>query len=155
MNRTLLIPALVALAFAASPSFAAVEHSHEHAQVQELTLDHGRKWPTDETLRTQMEGLRTALAKHQRGDKHAPLSRENARALGLRVEQGVVTILRECRLGPDADRNLHVIVAELVQSSDVLQGKVPGDSAEATRRARHALEAYGRHFEHPGWKRLS
>lgn len=157
MNRFLVATGMVALALAATPTLAAVEPAHDAAHAAHpatLQLDHGRKWATDEALRRHMGGLREAVAARPGSGKRA-MSPDEARVLGARIEQGVASILTECHLGPEADRNLHVIVSELVQAADVLQGKAAGSPQEATHRAVLALNAYGTHFDHPGWKRAT
>ena len=152
MSRLFLANAMVALALIATPALAATGHAHDEAHAAKLELDQGRKWATDEALRRHMAGLREAVGSRS---SMRSLSADEARALGVRIEQGVAAILTECKLEPAADRNLHVIVSELVQASEVLQGKAPGSRDEATRRAVGALNAYGRHFDHPGWKRTA
>jgi hypothetical protein len=49
---------------------------------------------------------------------------------------------------------LHLIVADLVAGADVMQGKTPGERAEGAHRVVTAVNAYGRYFNHAGWKPL-
>ena len=49
---------------------------------------------------------------------------------------------------------LHIVVADLIAGADAMQGK--GDLAPrvGAHKAAMALNAYGKHFRHPGWKPL-
>ncbi len=128
------IAAALALAFA-GPAFAAGEaHSHDHAAAEaKLVLDHGKKWQTDAPLRQGMENIRAAVAKGVKDE-----------ALAKAVETEVAGIVQNCKLEPEADEQLHIVIAELMAGAEV---------KDAARVAK-ALNAYGEHFDHAGWKRL-
>lgn len=129
-------------------------HSHSHAAPQKLTLDHGKKWATDEALRRGMGDIRAAFAgKHARLHKGTLTPAEYA-ALGQTVVARVGDIVANCKLAPEADANLHVVVAELLAASDAMQGKAAVEPAKGAIKAVHALNEYGRYFDHPGWKAL-
>jgi hypothetical protein len=156
-RRTLLAAALVA-AFAlgtGGPAFAADPHQHGAAAPSKLTLDHGKKWSTDEPLRKNMGEIRAALAAKQ-GDIHrGTLSPEDYKALGTLVEARVATIVAECKLAPAADANLHLIVAELIAGAEAMQGKSKTTPAAGAVQAVRAANQYGKFFNHPGWKPLA
>ena len=128
------VAAALALAFA-GPSFAAGEaHSHEHAAGEaKLVLNQGKKWPTDAPLRQGMENIRSAVAKGMKDE-----------ALAKAVETEVAGIVQNCKLEPEADEQLHIVIAELMAGAEAK------DSAKVAK----ALNAYGEHFDHAGWKRL-
>jgi len=128
------IAAALALAFAA-PAFAAEDaHSHGHAAEEaKLVLDHGKKWPTDAPLRQGMENIRAVVAKGAKDE-----------ALAKAVETEVAGIVQNCKLEPEADEQLHIVIAELMA----------GAEAKDAERVAKALNAYGEHFDHAGWKRL-
>ena len=129
--KRIVVPFLVAAAFAAFPAVAA-------------------KWPTDEPLRREMTELRGALAYAQK----ARLPSAEYRALGDVLEYRVARIVDECQLPPEADANLHHVVAELVGAADALRAPDGMHAAAAVRRATVALNEYGKAFDHPGWKPL-
>lgn len=151
MKRNLAAAIVAAFAIAAIPAWAGESH-HGHASgnpYAALQLDAGRKWATDEPLRRHMGELRETLATNA-AQRHP--SREQYRALGESVERSVAGIVRDCKLEPRADENLHVVVAELVQAADQLQGKSGEKPARGAARAARALDMYSAHFDHPGWK---
>jgi hypothetical protein len=67
----------------------------------------------------------------------------------------VAGIVQNCKLEPEADAQLHIVIAELMAGAEAMEGKVKGETRRAgAERVAKALNAYGEHFEHPGWKRL-
>jgi hypothetical protein len=126
------LAAALSLAFGA-PAFAAGDaHSHDHAAGEaKLVLNQGKKWQTDAPLRQGMENIRGAVAKGMKSD-----------ALAKKVEAEVAGIVQNCKLEPAADEQLHIVIADLLAG------------AADPHRVTEALNAYGEHFDHAGWKRL-
>ena len=159
-TKTILSFAVAAALGAVAPLALAADEHHGHEAHHgaegpaKLTLDHGRKWPTDAPLRDHMSAIRTALAAQLHGIHENTLKPEEFAALGATVEQRVGRIVAECKLDPKADAMLHIVVADLVAGADEMQGK--GDLAPrvGAHKAAMALNAYGKHFRHPGWKPL-
>lgn len=155
--RRLIISTLIAAAFAVSanaPATAAEPHSHAAHAPAKLALDHGKKWVTDAALRQYMGEIRT-LVEADLGAIHAgKASRAQYQALGASVEKKVGSIVAECKLPPASDAMLHLIVADLVAGADIMQGKAPGNPAAGAHKVVTAANAYGRYFDHPGWKQL-
>jgi hypothetical protein len=154
--RSLVAATLVA-AFAVAanaPTTAAETHSHAAHGPAQLALDHGKKWATDAALRQYMGEIR-ALVEADLGAIHAgKASPPQYQALGASVEKKVGSIVAECKLPPAADAMLHLIVADLVAGADIMQGKAPGKPATGAHKVVSAANAYGRYFDHPGWKQL-
>ena len=126
--------AALTLAFGA-PAFAAGgADSHDHAAGEaKLVLNQGKKWETDAPLRQGMENIRSAVAKGMNSD-----------ALAKKVEAEVAGIVQNCKLEPAADEQLHIVIADLLAAAE----------ARDAGRVKQALNAYGEHFDHAGWKRL-
>jgi uncharacterized protein with PIN domain len=157
MSRT-----VVAAAFAASliavtgPALAADAHSRgAEPPAHKITLDHGRKWATDAPLREGMAQIRKALARHHAAVKKGTMSDAGYAELGAAIEKNVASILANCKLSPEADANLHVIIAQLTGAADELQAGPAASHEEAARKAMNAVNLYGRYFDHPGWKPLA
>lgn len=145
----------LALGTAIHPAGAAGA-AHDHAAHSgRLQLDHGRKWATDEPLRANMRAMRSVLAERIPAIRHGKLVPEDYRTLGAAVEQHVGRIVAECRLAPEADAMLHIVVADLVAGADAMQGKSATAPAAGAHKVVEALNAYGRHFRHPGWRSLN
>jgi hypothetical protein len=151
---------LAAVLVAAAPVRAQAQHEHEgHAMhggsgalVQNLQLDHGRKWPTDASLRSGMAAIRKAFdADHPA--IHAGKETDDAYvALASRIEQEVNQIVANCRLAPDADAQLHYVVGDLLQGVGLMRGGDPAKTRHDGAALVHgALQAYGRYFDDPQW----
>ena len=129
-------------------------HAHAAGAPSKLALDHGKKWATDAPLRQRMGEIRALMAAEV-GPIHAgKLSPERYRQLGAAVEEKVAAIVAECKLPPDADAMLHLVVADLVAGADIMQGKAQGTPAEGAHKVVTGANAYGRYFDHAGWKPL-
>lgn len=149
--------ALVAGPALGLPAYAATEaahgHAHEHgAEAPTLKLDHGRKWASDEALRSSMAKIGGAVEAKLPAVHDGAMSAAQYDALGREIDAQVANIVQNCKLEPAADEVLHAILATLLHGNETLQGK----NGKAERRAGvvqvvQALEQYAAHFEHPGF----
>ena len=153
--RRAVLAAALSTAFAGPALAASDAHDHGTATSAALQLDHGRKWQTDEPLRKGMTDLRQAVAtdlKVIHADKATPKQYE---ALAAKVNAEVAGIVQNCKLAPEADAELHKVVAELIGGAEAMEGKEKGVTRRAGAvRVVKALNAYGEYFDHAGWKRL-
>ena len=141
---------VVALAVAfAFPAAAADHHHHDHGAPAKLSLDKGRKWATDAALRKAMEALRAELSARHDAAIGKALKPEDHAALGGFIERQVAGIVAECKLEPKADAMLHLVIADLGEAAEQLKG---AKRSEGLHKAVKAVNDYGRHFDHPGWK---
>ena len=155
IKQTVLAVAL-ALAFG-GPALAAGEaHEHGHgAEQAKLTLNHGKKWQTDAPLRQGMDNIRVALAGDLKTIHANKASAKQYEALAARVEGEVAYVVQNCRLDPEADAQLHLVIAEVLGGAEAMQGKEKGVTRRAGAvRVVKALNEYGKHFDHPGWRKL-
>ena len=154
--RQAVLATAVALAFGAPALAAGDAHEHGHgAQEAKLVLNHGKKWQTDEPLRQGMGNIRAALAKDVKAIHANKATPQQYQALAKRVEGEIAGIVRNCKLEPEADAQLHLVIAELMSGAEAMQGKEKGVKPRAgAERVAKALNAYGEHFEHAGWKRI-
>ena len=152
-NSLIILLASAALAIGASANAATgkshSEEGHERSSAQ-LSLDHGKKWPTDAPLRKGMASVRGAVgrsAKAIHAGKHEAARYE---ALAGRIEAEMALIVANCKLPPEADAQLHIVLAQMSEGADAMKrGERRDKGAEAVI---EALNAYGKHFEHPGWR---
>lgn len=153
------LPAVLVLlagaAVAAEPAHTHAGHAG-HAGHNALTLDHGRPWATDATLRQGMAHIRAAIADALPGIHHGTASADDYRALAAKVEGDVGSIFAGCHLPPAADAQLHIVLSQVVDGVDRMRN---GDSDAArhagVERVIHALDAYGKHFDDPGFQPLA
>ncbi len=156
MSNTLKLMTLaVAAALAIAPAIGSAQATgaHEHAAHGKLALDHGKQWPTDEALRTGMTNIRK-LIEPQLGTIHSGrLTAAQYGELAGKVEAQVGFIVANCKLEPNADAMLHLVVADLAGGADAMAGKdAKVRPAQGAVQVLTALNDYGRYFNHPGWK---
>lgn len=145
--------ALLAIAIA-TPLFAAEDHGQHQIHHGELTLDHGAKWLTDEPLRAGMEQIRSAMALNLERIHRTEQTPAEYTALATTIRQQVNTIVTQCKLKPEADANLHLIIADLLTGADGMQNKSNSDPTNSVHQVIEALNTYGTYFNHPGWRDL-
>ena len=156
-NWSLLTGSVVACAIAAALSVPALAqtatHDHGTAEPHKLTLNQGRKWATDEPLRAGMGRIR-GLVEPQLAAAHAgKLTPAQYRELAARVETEVGGIVANCKLEPKADAMLHLVIADLGAGTDAMAGKNPElRSALGLVKVAQAVNQYGSHFDHAGFK---
>ena len=138
----------------APPLFAAEDHSQHQLHHGELYLNHGAKWLTDVPLRAGMEQIRSAMAQHLERIQRTEQTTAEYSALATTVRQQVNMIVTQCKLGSEADANLHIIIADLLSGADAMQGKGGADPTHGAHQIIEALHAYSAHFNHPGWRNL-
>ncbi|MBF0263173.1 MAG: hypothetical protein HQL97_15190 [Magnetococcales bacterium] len=153
LTRTILALFLLTVA---APGWTAVDHGEHQANPKAeagVTLNNGKPWPTDAPLRKGMEAIqrdmREALPRIHAGTYAA----RNYASLSKKIRAHLNHVTRNCKLKPEADLQLHRILVEILHGSEALEAK-QGQSSGAAIIVR-ALDLYGRHFDHPGWKPLA
>jgi hypothetical protein len=144
---------LTLLALSVAPAVAAQPAGHEHeAETHALQLDHGRKWSTDAPLREGMSAIRDAVGAQHHAIHLNQASTANYHALAKKVDEQVAYMVANCKLSPEADANLHVILADIIAGSDLMKGQDKAKSRDGAIKIMAALETYPKYFEHPGWR---
>ncbi|MCW5638220.1 MAG: hypothetical protein KIT28_04570 [Rubrivivax sp.] len=152
-----LLSALAAAAIAATFGGAALAqgaaHSHDAATQHQLSLNEGRKWETDEPLRSGMGRIR-GLVDPKMGAAHAgKLSPAQLQALAAKIETEVGGIVANCKLDPKADAMLHLVIADIGEGTEAMAGKNPKvRPANGLVKVAQAVNQYGSHFDDPGFK---
>ena len=147
--RKLLAAAGLALGLAAGGSLAADAHKHEHehaAVPAKLELNDGKKWETDTPLRKGMENIRNSIdAVHH--EKYGELANK--------INGEVNGIVASCKLDPKADAQLHLVIAEILEGVEAMEGKAKKVRRQAgALKVGGALEKYAAYFHHAGWQPL-
>ena len=140
----------------AGSALAQQEHQHQHGQataaVGQLQLDAGHKWATDASLRSGMAQIRTAFDADHPAIHAGKESDAQYEALAARIESQVNDIVKNCKLPPAADANLHYVIADLLQGVSLMRGQDPARTRHDGAALVHgALIAYGKYFDDPGW----
>jgi hypothetical protein len=149
--------AMVALGLTASLPGAVLaaapqEHESHGASAVELTLNNGQKWQTGETLRMGMSQIRDALGATLPLIHSGRYSAADLSTLGTWVQEQVDFVVANCKLPEEADLQLHIALTQVLDGINVIMG--PGGQEKSAVAIIQALNAYGEHFDHPGWKPL-
>jgi hypothetical protein len=146
---------LLTLTVASLPATAA-EHRHDHGHggaPARLELNNGKKWETDAPLRRGMENIRTAMGAALHDIHGNMLSAAKYAELAKKVRGEVNGIVAGCKLEPKADAQLHLVVAEILEGVEAMEGKAKKTKRQAGAvKVVGALDKYGSHFDHPGWR---
>ena len=132
------------------------EHAHEHAEaaVGQLKLNDGKKWATDASLRAGMAAIESAFEADHAAIHAGKQSDAAYEALAGRIESEVTSIVANCKLPPEADANLHYVIADLLQGVSLMRGEDPERSRhDGAARVHGALKAYPQYFDDADWKR--
>ncbi len=140
------------LALSSVPALAQT-HDHGHAASAALTLDHGRKWDTDAPLRQAMGNLARAVSQNLPAAHAGTLTDAQYDALGAQANREFAYIVENCKLTPQADAVLHVILGDMVNGAEAIGGKQADQPRSGgVVRLAQALNRYGEYFNHPGWQ---
>lgn len=128
-------------------------HTHEHGKNSaKPTLNNGKKWETDAALRRGMQNIRTTMQASLPEIHEGKLSNTQYDEIARKISDEVGYVVANCKLEPQADAQLHLVIADIMDGVDVMRGKV----AQAKRQAGavqvlDALDKYATYFHHPGW----
>lgn len=154
MTSRMMTLAAIALAFPLTVLAAeSGHHDHGGQKPHKLELNAGKKWETDEALRKGMTSIRSAIEAALPGAHAGKTSNSEYDALGKELGGQVAYIVQNCKLDPKADAQLHVVVADIVNGVDTIEGKQHNKKrAMGVVKVAQALNAYGKHFAHDGWQ---
>ena len=154
MRKILLTTALALCIGLGGVAVAAEPHSHTGAvggdATHELQLNHGRRWVTDTVLREGMARIRDAMEAALPRIHAGGMPPAEYEVLADRVRVQVDYMVENCRIPEEADRQLHLVLAQLLDGVEMMKGHDEDRAAGAATIVR-ALGAYGRVFDHPGW----
>jgi len=159
MKQTRLLLLSVRCMPVAGTSLAATTHAgHEHKHEQStaakaLQLNDGKKWETDAALRQAMSNIRQEMSGALQEIHENRLSAKGYGKLAQKVEAEVGNIVANCKLGTQADEQLHIVIAELVDGAERMAGKIDGSKRQKGGvLVLGALEKYATYFDDPGFK---
>lgn len=137
-----------------STGVVAAQDAHKHgADTVKLSLDNGKKWTTDEPLRKGMATIRKEMQASLPEIHDNKLPAAKYTELAKKVSTEVGTIVAECKLEPKADAQLHLVIADMLDGIETMEGKAKNAKRRAGAvKVLAALDQYGTHFDHPNWQ---
>lgn len=146
-SSTLFAAALFGGAVFAQDSGA--DHEHHAAHELELSDNDGHKWATDESLRQGMNSIRSAFRSKLPEFREQALEPGQYEALAGQVEDQLAFMFNNCDLPPDADAQLHRLLAFITGA--VADLRSVDERRNGMMSLHKALDAYSAYFDHPGW----
>ncbi|MBK9446027.1 MAG: hypothetical protein IPO00_08005 [Betaproteobacteria bacterium] len=161
-NKLLLLGAIcmsiAGASIAAAPAAPGPAHKHEHGAATStpaatLQLNAGRKWETDAPLRQAMASIRQEMAAALHDIHENRLSAKGYGKLAQKVETEVGNMIANCKLGTQADEQLHIVITDLLGGAERMAGKVKGAKRQnGAVQVIGALEKYATYFDDAGFK---
>jgi hypothetical protein len=142
---------LIAASAAPGAQPAAAGHGHG-AGALTLKLDEGKKWETDAPLRQGMLSIRDAMAADHAAIGAGKESAAQYQALAKRLDEQVAYVVGNCKLKPEADANLHLVLADIIAGAEMMKGKNASQRRDGASKVIQALQTYPDYFNHPGWR---
>ena len=146
---------VVALALALGSAGIAAAQSHDHdshgAGAIEITLNDGAKWQGDQNMITGMTAIHGTMAANLDAIHNGTLPADAANGVAADVQKQVDFMVENCVLEPEVDEQFHIVLGEVMTGISALEaGEVETGAVTIVQ----ALNAYGEHFEHPGWQMI-
>ena len=145
----------VALALASGTAGMAIAQTASHeshdAAALEVVLNDGAKWQGDQNMLDGMTAIRDTMAANLDAIHAGTLPADAAKEIAAEVQKQLDFMVENCVLEPDVDEQFHVVLAQVMDGVSALEA---GDVEPGAVKIVRALDAYGTHFEHPGWQPL-
>jgi hypothetical protein len=144
VTRTLTVLLALALSAAslAAPPNPGEHDAHDRHRAAVTAPPEGKLWPTDAPLRAGMSRIESAL--EQAGGQ--PVTQDKAQDLARVVRENVNYIVRNCKLPPEPDAALHVLIGRMMSAASQLESGAGTGAAVA--QLESALQEYRSHFDH-------
>ncbi|MCX5565805.1 hypothetical protein [Alcaligenes phenolicus] len=128
-------------------------HHHGHETHGTMELNQGQKWQTDAALRQGMNALHQIVSVGLDGAHANGLKSDDYKKMSGEIMTQFTYIVENCDLEPEADAQLHILLGNIIQGVEVIEGKLPDEQPEdGLIKMAQALNGYGSYFEHPNWK---
>lgn len=137
----------------AAGALATETHSHDGSETSaELVLNNGAKWETDDPLRRGMADMRDDMAAALPLIHDGDFTPAQYAALAAKVDGHIDYLVANCRLSPEADEQLHVVLVEIMDGAEAM--KSAADQKHGAVKIVLALDVYPDYFDHPGWQAI-
>lgn len=156
-KRMCSLGAAIALMTGGIDLVGAAEHAHYHdaggGEAPALSLDAaGKRWTTDAPLREAMGRIHDAVTQALPKVHKDALDGAGYEALATRIDSEVAYMVSHCKLAPDADAQLHLVIAEMMAGADIMRGKTEGQPPRrGVIQVKKALGLYAEYFDDPAF----
>lgn len=140
----------------AGNAFAATPASHDHgASTHALELNAGQKWVIDAPLRQGMDKIHASVTSALSALHDGKLSNDQYDAFAADVNDQFTYIVQNCKLEPQADAQLHIVLGNIMSGLDMASRKEQGQERQlGVIKVAQTLNDYGDYFNHADWKKI-
>lgn len=121
------------------------DEEKRHA-VKSLSLNHGKKWDVDQTMKANMEAINTQYNKIKILGSTNKMTSENYVELGNVISTSTQNIARECKMEQKKDETFHTVLGDLMAVSEDLSKQ--NNAKHALEKLSHTLNVYTKYFDH-------
>lgn len=120
------------------------ESSKQHAVDQSaLTLNKGKKWEIDQTMKANMEKINATLNEVLKKKNPAEADYHNLYTV---VQTSTQDIVANCKMEPKMDEAFHVVLAEMLNSAEELKSEAK--QKHAPHMMKKSIKKYTEFFNH-------
>lgn len=138
----------------AGASLAATTHDHSPtAGAHALELNAGERWTTDAPLRKAMGTLNESMRRALPSIHESTLAEAQYVQLAEQIRQEASYMIANCKLAPEADAQLHLIIGKLLAGADIM-AEQPSARSDGAVMVIGALSDYASYFADPGFTQI-
>lgn len=130
------------------------KHHHHGETTTQLQLNKGKKWETDVPLRMAINRIRESISANLNAIHENRMRAKRYHSLAKIIEEA--GIVKKCKLPPEVDEQLHIIVVELLVGADQMANNAdPSKARQGAIKVISAVNSYGKYFEDVSFKLLN
>ncbi len=114
--------------------------------VKSLSLNNGKKWEVDQTMKENMNAIHSELKKTNELITSKKIAQADYTKLSNLISDSAQKIASNCKMDEKADQTFHVVLGDLLAASDDL--KDSKKAIHATEKLAHAFKVYTEYFNH-------
>lgn len=125
------------------------QHHDQKSKSLELVLNNGKKWNSDAPLRRGMNKIHKLVKENLVKIENEKMEDQDFSNLANKVQANLDSIFKNCKLEPEADAQLHIILSQIMKAKmNLSKNNSPKKKAKAVHQIISAYESYLKYFEH-------
>lgn len=125
-----------------------MDHSQHHEKKSELSLNKGKKWEVDQTMKENMEAIHTEFEKTHKLHKSKKAAAADYESLSTTITQSAEKIAANCKMEKKMDDTFHVLLGDMMAGAEELKDKANNQKGKAMEKIHHSLHNYKKYFNH-------
>lgn len=122
------------------------QHKKEHKEAATLSLNNGKKWSVDPTMKKNMEAIEKKFHEIEKLTESKKATDTDFASLSNLVVSSSQDIIKNCKLDPKADETFHTaVLAPMLDAATELKSK--DKQKDGLEKVKHALHQYPQYFE--------